>query len=84
MAMVLPFEHPVHKLNLNVGIQCNYNLPWNATEFTNPTYWSQRDLHGAVAKNDTRFRRHLSAGEFYSGLEDLFEEWVVLIYQTIL
>lgn len=71
--MVMPFNHPVYKLNMNLGIQCNYNLPWNASEFYNPPYWQQkRDLSSAA--NDTRFKRDLSAGEFYGALEVLVQE----------
>lgn len=71
MAMVMPYGHPVYKVNMNMGIQCNYVLPWNATEFTHPVHWAQRDLHTEMAQNDTRFKRDLSAGEFYSTLEEL-------------
>lgn len=75
MAMVIPFSHPVYKLNMNVGMQCNFGLPWNSTEFAKPPYWAQRDLHGEIGNvsNDTRFKRDLSAGEFYSTLESLIE-----------
>lgn len=71
MAMVMPFEHPQFKVAMNMAVQCNYNLPWNVSEFTNPMYWAQRDLHSAVASNDTRFKRDISGGEFYSALQTL-------------
>lgn len=70
MAIVMPFEHPTYKLNMNMGIQCNFALPWNLTEF--PLHWAQRDLQDH-ASNDTRFKRDLSAGEFYDKLEVLAE-----------
>lgn len=69
--MVMPYGHPVYKVNMNMGVQCNFGLPWNATEFTNPLHWATRDIQSARAHNDTRFKRDLSAGEFYGTLEDL-------------
>lgn len=74
--MVMPYNHPAgYKIGMNMGIQCNYNLPWNATEFTNPPYWDQRDLHGELAANNaSRFKRDISGGEFYVFLETLVAE----------
>lgn len=72
MAMVMPFDHPTYKVNMNLGVQCNYGLPWNATEFAKPTYWDQR-ANDEAALNDTRFKRDISSGEFYTTLEELMQ-----------
>lgn len=71
MAIVMPYEHPVYRLNMNVGMQCNYNLPWNNTEFTHPMYWDQRGL--GPSSNDTRYKRDVDSGEFYNSLEKIIE-----------
>lgn len=82
MCMVIPYQHPVRKLNMNVGLQVNFALPWNVSEFRNPPNWDQeRDLaskrdHAENSANDKRLKRDLGAGEFYTTLEELIQLYV--------
>ena len=44
MAVVMPIEVPKRKVGMNLGLQCNYNLPYTPREFEKPPYWDLRSL----------------------------------------
>lgn len=44
MAIVIPMEVPQRKIAMNVGLQCNFNLPYAAKEFYKPPFWDTRSL----------------------------------------
>lgn len=55
MAIVMPMEVPQRKIAMNVGLQCNFNLPYTAKEFYKPPFWDTRSLdeHGPASGNGT-------------------------------
>jgi hypothetical protein len=86
-AVVIPLDMPVktRRGNMNFGIQCNYDLPWNSTYFYKPMYYEMNkrsfdhEIHDNVTTKGnnenvvSRVKKDLTAGELYSSIENLFE-----------
>lgn len=52
VAMAIPIEVPQRRVAMNLGVQCNFNLPYTPKEFYKPPFWDTRSKDSARSEKD--------------------------------
>lgn len=83
MCLVAPITKipDMRRVQINIGFQINYNLPFRLSNFYDPMYWARAMSNASspaiiidekAEKETTRVKRDLTAGQLYSGLKQTF------------
>lgn len=80
MCLVAPITTipDMRRVQINIGFQINYNLPFRLSNFYDPMYWARAMSNASSpamfidVKKTSRAKRELTAGQLYSGLKQTF------------